>query len=60
MAVTFAILHAVILCMTYELALEVLIRDASHRPRAFAVLAMLLAISNPVLLQGLGTTIIDL
>jgi hypothetical protein len=59
-ALVFASIHAAILWLTYELALVAGNGGKRSRPRAFAVLALVFAASNPVLLQGLGSTMADI
>ena len=59
-AVTFAAFHALILWLTFEIALVAGIRDEAMALPGFAALAVLLAAINPILLQGLGSTLTDL
>jgi Glycosyltransferase family 87 len=60
MATVFAALHAMILWLTYELAMVARARDDTVRQPAFALLAVALAALNPVLLQWIGATAIDI
>ena len=53
-----ALVHAVGLYLVYEIALAGA-RSASGRAHAFALLAVVLAGTNPILLQALGTTFAD-
>ena len=59
-AVLFGAVHALILWLTYELALAVVPAPLARGERiAFAALAMVLAALNPLLLQSLGMTLVD-
>jgi hypothetical protein len=60
MAVSFATFHAVILWLTFEIALIAGVRDERRTGARFAMLATILAAANPILLQQLGSTIIDI
>ena len=60
MAVAFAVVHAGILWLTWELAMVVAVRDRRDTRFGFALLAMLVAAINPVLLHGVGSTFTDL
>ncbi len=60
MAVAFAVVHAGILWLTWELAIVVAIRDRRDTRFGFALLALLLAVINPVFLHGVGSTFTDL
>ena len=59
-AIALASIHAAILWLTYELALVAGIAGEQSQPRAFAVLALVFAAFNPVLLLGLGSTMVDI
>ena len=59
-AVCFAAFHALVLWLTFEVALVAGMRDHSLALPGFAALAVLLAAVNPILLQGLGSTLTDL
>jgi len=52
--------HGLIFWLTYEFALALGPKDRGRERYAFAVLAMVLAALNPVLLQGIGMTLIDI
>lgn len=54
-----AALHSVNLWLAYELALRVVPRREGHPVQGVAVIAVVLAFLNPVLLQTLGSTYID-
>ncbi|HVE48995.1 MAG TPA: hypothetical protein VNG69_05165 [Casimicrobiaceae bacterium] len=60
MGIVFAVFHALVLGLTFELAMVAGIRRHQGERRWFAFLALLLAAINPVLLQGLGSTASDL
>lgn len=59
-AVSLAAVHALILWLSYELALVLAPGSPEGERQAFAWLAPLFAAMNPVLLQGLGTTLVDI
>lgn len=59
-ATALAAWHSLALWLTYEIALAAGIARRGSSLHAFALLAVLLAAINPVLLQGLGSTMIDL
>lgn len=59
-ALAFALIHALMLALTFEIAATAARRDASLAVPQFALLAALLAASNPVFLQGLGSTLTDI
>lgn len=54
-----AALHSLILWLTYELALVVSPSATASERQAFAIVALVLAALSPVLLQGLGMTLVD-
>ncbi|HEX4885977.1 MAG TPA: hypothetical protein VFX05_17685 [Casimicrobiaceae bacterium] len=58
-AVTFAAFHGILLMLTFELAVAAGLRRSASGLPAFALLAMVLAATNPVLLQVLGSTMTD-
>lgn len=60
LALAFAVVHAVALALVYEIALVGASGPRTRQPQAYALLAMLLAALNPLLLQTLGTTFADL
>jgi hypothetical protein len=60
MAVALAAFHAMVLWLTFEIAMVAGLRDGRLALPRFAMLALLLAVLNPVLLQGLGSTMTDL
>jgi hypothetical protein len=60
MAVAFALVHAGILWLTWELAMVVTVRDQRDTRFGFALLALLLVVINPVFLHGVGSTFTDL
>jgi len=60
MALAYAVAHAAALALVYEIALVGAAGPRTRQPQAFALLAMLLAAVNPLLLQTLGTTFADL
>jgi hypothetical protein len=59
-AVAFAAFHAIVLWLTFEIALVAGLRDERMALPVFATLALVLAAVNPILLQGLGSTLTDL
>jgi hypothetical protein len=59
MALAFATFHAGLLWLAFELALVAGIRRGRRELPAFALLAVVLTATNPVLLQGLGSTMSD-
>lgn len=59
-AVTLAAFHALVFWLTFEIALAAGVRDARFALPQFAMLAVLIAATNPVLLQGLGSTMVDI
>lgn len=59
-AVALAAFHALALWLTFEIAVAAGMRDGGSALPQFAILAVLLAASNPVLLQGLGSTMVDI
>lgn len=59
MAVAFASFHAILLWLAFELALVAGVRRPGKALPAFAALAAVLTATNPVLLQGLGSTMND-
>ncbi len=59
-AVTLAAFHALALWLTFEIAIAAGLRGERHAVPQFALLAVLLAAINPVLLQGLGSTMVDI
>lgn len=59
-AVTLAAFHALALWLTFEIALAAGVRDGRFALPQFAMLAVVFAATNPILLQGLGSTMADL
>ena len=59
-AVALASFHALALWLTFEIALAAGMRGTRDALPQFAALASLLAAINPVLLQGLGSTMADI
>ena len=59
-AITIAAVHSTILWLTYELALVLVPASGGRARNAFALFALVLAGSNPVFLQGLGLTLVDI
>ena len=59
-AIAFAAFHSIVLWLTFEIALVAGVREGGISRPAFALLAVLLAMLNPVLLQGVGSTMTDL
>lgn len=59
-AIALATVHAALLWLTYELALVALGRCEPVERRAFAVVAVVLAATNPILIQGIGATYVDI
>jgi len=55
-----AIVHSIMLWLTYELALAVCPWDDKHRRLAFALCAVAFALVNPILLQQIGSTFADI
>jgi hypothetical protein len=55
-----ALLHAAILCLTFELALVVFPSGTSGQRLGVAVCAVAMAVANPILLQQLGTSFADI
>lgn len=55
-----ALLHAVILCLTFELALVVFPSGTPRQRWGMAVCAVAMAAVNPILLQQLGTSFTDI
>jgi hypothetical protein len=55
-----ALLHAVILCLTFELALVVFPSGSPGQRWGMAVCAVAMAVANPILLQQLGTSFADI
>jgi hypothetical protein len=59
-ATVLAAVHGLIFWATYELALVASPASSQRERVAFAVLAIVLAAMSPVLLQGLGMTLVDI
>ncbi len=59
-AVVLGAFHAIALGLTFEIALQAGLRDRQLALPRFALFAVLLAVINPVFLQGLGSTFIDI
>jgi len=55
-----ALLHAAILCLTFELALVVFPSGTSGQRLGMAICAVAMAVVNPILLQQLGTSFADI
>lgn len=55
-----AVVHSVLLWITYELAIRVCPTDDERTRVVFAVLATALAFANPILLQQIGTSFADI
>lgn len=59
-AMVLAAFHALALWLTFEIALACGMRGTGHALPQFALLAVLLSVANPILLQGLGSTMVDI
>lgn len=59
-ATVLAAVHALIFWVTYELALVTMGEVTLKERQGFAFLAILLALLSPLLLQGLGLTLVDI
>lgn len=59
-AVALAAVHALALWLTFEIALAAGLRGSRAALPQFAALAVLIAIVNPVFLQGVGSTMVDI
>lgn len=59
-AVALAAFHSLALCLTFEIALAAGERNNHLKLPQFAMLALLIAATNPILLQGLGSTMVDI
>ena len=58
-ATIFGAVHALILWLTYEITLLLIPTTARAERRSFALLAVVLAALNPMLLQSVGMTLVD-
>jgi hypothetical protein len=54
-----AIVHSIILWLTYELAVAICPWDDRHRQLRFGLCAVVFALINPILLQQMGSTFAD-
>jgi hypothetical protein len=59
-ATVLATVHALALWLTYEMALAIAPEGATRERQGFAMLAWVLAALSPVLLQGIGMTLVDI